>query len=491
MHLTYHFLYTPFVSAASPSADVPLCVDLDGTLLRTDSMWENMMLLLKQKPYMFFALPFWLLQGKAVLKERIAERAALDVTVLPYHESLLAYLREQRQTGRPILLVTGATASVAQRAADYVRLFDALITSGDGVNLTGKNKAKVLIDRFGHKGFDYIGNSKVDLLVWQEARKAIVVNAPGNVRRTVRSLGSYEKEFHDKRSVFRAFLRAIRPYQWTKNVLIFVPFVTAHVIGDPEIMMYGLIAFAAFCCCTSSVYLLNDLLDLASDRAHPRKRLRPLASGDLPIPVAVMGVPMMLVAAFALAWLLPPTFGLVLIGYFLLTLAYSFALKQLMFIDVLTLAALYSVRIIAGHEASGLVYSSWLLVFAVFFFLSLALVKRYSELESFSREQKHAVPGRGYVTSDKNMVRMLGGLSGMVAVFVLGLYITSEQVMRLYAYPQYLWILIPLMLYWITRIWKDASAGKVHDDPIVYALKDGTSYIIGGIAIIIISAASL
>jgi len=238
------------------------------------------------------------------------------------------------------------------------------------------------------------------------------------------------------------------------------------------------------------VYLLNDLLDLASDRAHPRKRFRPLASGDLPIPIAITAVPLLLIGSGIAASQLPASFSLVLVGYFILTLAYSLYLKQLMFIDVLVLAALYSVRIIAGHEASGLQYSVWLLVFAMFFFFSLALVKRYSELESSAREQKHTIAGRSYVTGDRNMVQILGAASGFIAAVVLALYITSDQVTRLYAYPEYLWAVIPLILYWITRIWIQARRGKMHDDPIVFALKDYVSYVVGGIVMVVLTIAT-
>lgn len=469
---------------------IPLCVDLDGTLLRTDAMWEAVVLLLKKQPHLLFVLPFWLLQGKSVFKERVAALVALDVTVLPYHETLLAYLREQRAEGRQLLLVTGTPTLMAQQAADYVRVFDEVIGSGSGINLTGNNKAKLLVERFGHKGFDYIGNAKVDMNVWKDARKAIVVNAPESIRRAAKALGFVDKEFHDKKSVVRAFVRAIRPYQWTKNALIFVPFVTGHALGNGSIMLNGLIALIAFCCCTSCVYLLNDLLDLASDRAHPRKRFRPLASGDLPIPIAITAVPLLLIGSGIAASQLPASFSLVLVGYFILTLAYSLYLKQLMFIDVLVLAALYSVRIIAGHEASGLQYSVWLLVFAMFFFFSLALVKRYSELESSAREQKHTIAGRSYVTGDRNMVQILGAASGFIAAVVLALYITSDQVTRLYAYSEYLWAVIPVILYWITRIWIQARRGKMHDDPIVFALKDYVSYVVGGIVMVVLTIAT-
>lgn len=458
---------------------IPLCVDLDGTLLRTDSTWEAIVLLVKTKPHLLFVLPLWLLSGKSALKEKIAASAAVDITMLPYHETLLEFLRDEQKKGRRLVLVTGSTSSIARAVAGHLGIFDEVFATSTGVNLTGRTKANLLVDRFGEKGFDYIGNARIDLKVWEKARKAIVVNAAPGVQRTARKLGGVEREFHDKESVFLAFFRAIRPYQWTKNILILVPIVTAHRLGDDAVLRQAMLAFISFCFCTSSVYLLNDLLDLTSDRLHPRKRFRPLASGQLPIPIALASIPLLLIASLLLALTLPPLFTLVLLAYFLTTLAYSFYLKQFVLIDVLVLAGLYSIRIIAGHSATGIVYSWWLLMFAMFFFFSLALMKRSSELERTTQEGSKTIAGRGYGVKDREIVSMLGSASGLISILILTLYMTSDQVVLLYARPQLLWLVVPVMLFWMSRIWLLAQRGVVHDDPIIFTLKDSVSYMAG------------
>lgn len=436
-------------------------------------------MLLKKQPWSFLQLPFYAFGNKAHLKEKISETILLDVTGLPYHQPLIEFLREEKGKGRQLLLVTGSTRRTADAVQAHVPLFDEVIATGEGVNLTGKRKADLLVQRFGEKGFDYIGNSSVDMHVWSRARNAIAVNAPKHLHKRIESAATLERVFHDRPHTLHALLKAIRPHQWLKNILIFVPVVTAHRISDPATFSQALLAFAAFCLCTSGVYLLNDLLDVEADRMHVRKRHRPIASGDLPIPIALIATPLFTIAGIAVGFLLPPYFLFTLLLYFIATFAYSFWLKQLVIVDVLILAGLYTVRIVAGHTATGLAWSPWLLLFSMFFFFSLALIKRYSELESHERAHMTEIAGRGYVTSDRVQVAMLGSASGFISVLILAFYIVSESVAPLYRRPEVLWLLIPLMLYWISRIWLLAHRGQVHDDPIVFALKDTVSYFIG------------
>lgn len=457
----------------------PLCVDLDGTLLKTDSTWEAVALLMKHKPAHIFLLPLWRTKGKAYLKDKLIESVAMDVKNLPFNEPLVEFLRAEHATGRKIILVTGAAHAVAMAVKQHMPLFSDVIATGEGINLTGKNKAHALVQRYGEKGFDYIGNSAVDLLVWPHARHAIVVNAPAGVERRAGKVSDVKGDFNGRPSVLAAFFRAIRPHQWMKNVLIFVPLITSHQLSNGSLVLGACIAFVSFCLCTSSVYLLNDLFDLTADRNHPRKRFRPLAAGDLPIPVAMTAVPLCLIAGLGLSSVLSPLFTLVLILYFITTLAYSFYIKQLVLIDVMVLAGLYTIRIIAGHAATGVTYSLWLLMFSMFFFLSLALVKRYSELEVVLRENRSGITGRGYRVGDREQVGILGSASGYIAALILALYITSESVLPLYGRPYLLWLVIPLILYWISRIWLLAHRGEVHDDPVVFALKDRVSYGVG------------
>jgi len=460
-------------------AKIPLCVDLDGTLLKTDTFWESVMLLIKHHPLQACVAPFWLLQGKAYLKEKVAENVILDVAELPYYQPLLDFLGDAEKKGRPLVLVTGAHSRIARAVQGHLGIFGEVLGSEAGVNLTGKNKARVLVQKYGEKGFDYIGNSRVDLDVWSHARNAILVNVPRGVLRQAGSTVEIEHVFDDRPPLWRAFLKAVRPHQWLKNILIFVPVITSHGLGDTFIVQQALLAFVGFSLVTSSVYLLNDLLDLPADRRHPRKRFRSLASGDLPIPIAVFATPVLIAAGIVVSFLLPPMFHFILLLYFLTTFAYSFYLKQIVIVDVLVLAGLYTVRILAGHAATGIPHSLWLLLFSMFFFFSLALIKRYSELESFKREQRTEVLGRGYVIGDREQIGILGSASGYIAALILALYITSDSVIPLYGRPYMLWLLIPLMIYWISRIWLLAHRGKVHDDPVIFALKDPVSYGVG------------
>jgi 4-hydroxybenzoate polyprenyltransferase len=460
---------------------IPLCVDLDGTLLKTDTTWEVLLLFLKGNPLRLPLVLSWYLKGKHFMKERLSEKIVMDMSLLPVHSELLTFLKEEKQKGRELILVTGSAQKTADAMQRQLDIFSEVLGTGEGINLTGHKKAAMLINRYGEKGFDYAGNAAVDMKVWPHARRVIIVNASGRVTKKATALGTLERDFGGRKSLPKAFLRAVRPHQWMKNVLILVPLITSHQLADGAMVGRALIAFGAFCLCTSGVYLLNDLLDLASDRQHARKRYRPLASGDLPIPVALAAAPILMFSSLVVAAFLPPFFIPVIMTYVVTTFAYSFYLKQIVIIDVLLLAGLYTVRIIAGHAATGIPYSMWLLMFSMFFFLSLALVKRYSELEITARDNRENVAGRGYMASDRIQVGILGSASGYISALVLALYITSEQVTALYMRPAILWALIPLMLYWVSRIWLLASRGAVHDDPIVFTLKDSVSYVVGAL----------
>jgi 4-hydroxybenzoate polyprenyltransferase/phosphoserine phosphatase len=461
---------------------VPLCVDLDGTLIKTDVLWESLMQLLKRNPLYLFALLVWILRGRAFLKQQIAARAELDVAALPYHQPFLDFLRMEKKRGRQIILATAADHRLARQVAQHVGLFDDVLASDGRVNLKGKNKGRALAARFGARSFDYAGNSSADLPVWHEARQAIVVNATERLAQQARELVQVSHVFNEPRSVLRAMIKALRPHQWVKNLIIFVPLVTSHKIGDFKLLGDTAVAFVAFCLCASGIYVLNDLLDLSSDRHHDRKRLRPFAAGLLPLPAgfALVTAPLALSAVLTL-WL-PRSFALVLAAYFLLSTSYSWKFKQVALLDVFFLAGLYTIRLVAGHAATNIEYSFWLLAFSMFIFLSLALVKRFTELHSLRQQNKQDSKGRGYTTSDLELVAMLGIVSGFLAVLVMALYVHSQEVIALYAHPTLLLVMCPLLLYWISRVWLIAHRGNMHDDPIVFALKDGASYVIGVLA---------
>ena len=460
---------------ATPAANaVPLCVDLDGTLTRTDLLFEAFFVLFKQNPLSIFLCIAWALRGRAYLKEQIAQRVNLDVGVLPYNTELLAWLRNERSNGRDLYLCTATNQRLAAQIAAHVGLFTGVLASTASNNLLGKNKARALVEQFGDHGFDYCGDARADVPVWRQARQAIVVGDK-HIAAAARKANTATIFFEEKRQLIPLVLKEMRVHQWVKNVLIFVPLLTAHRFTDLGALTAACIAFASFSLLASSVYLLNDMLDLDADRRHARKRSRPFASGRLTLKFGIVLTIALLAAGGGLAALLPWKFGVVLAAYFATTVAYSFALKRMTLVDVFTLACLYTVRVIAGGTATGIPLSYWLILFCVPIFLSLAMVKRYVELDMILREGKAEAAGRGYITQDMSILRSFGTASAYLAVLVLALYMNTPEMRQLYQHPQALWGTFALTLYWVSRIWMCAFRGNMHDDPIVFAFKDRAS----------------
>jgi 4-hydroxybenzoate polyprenyltransferase len=455
---------------------VPLCVDLDGTLIRSDLLLESLFGLLKRNLLYLLWLPLWLLEGKAAFKRRLAERVELAVDLLPYNEPLLAWLREQRAAGRPLLLATASHVTYAEQVALHLGLFEGILASDGDTNLSGSRKRRRLVELYGERGFDYAGNARVDLEVWSQARAAVLVNVPERVAAQAAALTRIEQRFQDPSPGLRDYLKALRLHQWLKNLLLFVPLAAAHQALDPLLLGQVLLGFLAFGLCASSVYLLNDLLDLPADRRHPSKRRRAFASGRIPLQHGVALIPLLLLGALSLALGLPWEFLGVLALYYATTLAYSLRLKQAALVDVLTLAGLYTLRLVAGGAAAGVPLSFWLLAFSMFLFLSLALVKRYSELLVMQQENRDNAQGRGYQVGDLEGLAQFGAASGYLAVLVLALYINSEQIKDLYARPEAVWLLCPLLLYWISRVWLLARRDQMHEDPVVFAIEDRRSH---------------
>ncbi|SAL38476.1 UbiA family prenyltransferase [Caballeronia concitans] len=455
-------------------ASVPLCVDLDGTLTATDLLVESLLVLVKKNPLYALLCIVWLMRGKAHLKAQIARRVAIDVSVLPYNARFVAYLHEQRSCGRDLYLCTASNQQFAEQIAKHFGIFKGVLASDEAHNLKGRHKAGALTKEFGAHGFDYCGNALADVPVWEQARQAIVVG-DRHIATAAERVNKTIVFFEEKRSLVLLTLKEMRVYQWVKNLLIFVPLLASHRFTDPSMLLAETIAFFSFCFCASAVYLLNDMLDLDSDRRHEKKRNRPFASGQLPLTFGMALTVTLLVASATLAARLEPNFQLVLGGYFIATLAYSFKLKRMMLIDVFTLAALYTSRIIAGGVAADIVLTDWLIMFSVLIFLSLAMVKRYTELDALLRDGKVSAAGRGYVTQDLGILRSFGTASGYAAVVVLALYVNSADVRLLYRHPQALWVLFGLLLYWVSRVWMLAFRGEMHDDPVVYAIKNRLS----------------
>ena len=459
--------------------DTPLCVDCDGTLIRTDLLHEAVLLLVKQAPLKLLLLPFWLVRGKAYLKQRVSESVEFEWPTLPLNEAVVDAIGVARAAGRRIVLATASHQRLADGLASHLGLFDDVLATEGSVNLAGENKRARLVKHFGERGFDYVGDSNADLPVWSSSRQAIIVSFGPGLANAARRIATVERVIAKPRAGFAGYLRALRLHQWLKNLLVFVPLAAAHQLTTAKGLLSGLFAFAAFSLCASAVYLLNDLLDLESDRRHIRKRLRPFAAGLIPVSHGFVLMPLLLLLSLAIAVLcLPTQFLVVLLSYFAVTLAYSLRLKRQVIVDVLILAGLYTLRVIGGGAATQVVPSFWLLAFSMFIFLSLALVKRYSELLITLQQNNAAPAGRGYLVNDLPVLMSAGTSSSMVAVLVLALYINNPEIRTLYAEPLWLWLVPPLLLYWVSRLWMKTHRGEIDDDPVVFAVRDWQSLVV-------------
>lgn len=487
----------------APATSPVLCVDLDGTLVKSDTLVDSTLALARQHPALLLRLPGWLMEGKASLKKHITASVSLDVAHLPYNRELLQYLEQEHAKARPIYLATAADEALAHRVASHLGLFDGVLASDGSNNLAGKNKLAAFRQAFGDN-FCYIGNATPDLPLLQSCREPMVANpTPALTAALRRSSVTPVRTFTEKTSSPKAWLKAIRIHQWAKNVLIFLPVLLAHALSQALFAAAGM-AFLSFGLCASATYIVNDLLDIEADRMHPRKRRRPFASGDLSAISGVGVVIIFLIASIAIAIALPsvvahisPERALVrpyhfltwLAIYAITTLAYSLRLKRAVLVDVIVLSGLYTIRILAGSAATGVEISTWLASFSIFFFLSLAFVKRFAELENLRERGGSSAKGRGYFISDVEQLRSFGSASGYVSVAVLTLYISNLDAAQLYTHTKRLWLLVPVLLLWISRLWLQASRGELDEDPVVYAITDRRSLLLGAIVLLIVLSA--
>ena len=483
------------LSATQPARSVsrshtpPLCVKLEDTLILTSPLFESILLLVKQNPLFLMLIPLWLCRGLAVLKAKVASRVTPDPNCLPYNHELIAWLKAERTAGRTIWLCADSDELPAERIAQHLRLFDGVLASNRNINFGTAAKGSRLIAQFGAGGFDYCGNARDELLIWKQARTAVVVSGD---QRLAEQTSRYVRTLNvssPRPNRLKALFRALRPHQWAKNALVIVPLLAAHHANNPSAVLAAILALVAFCLCASSVYVLNDLLDLAADRVNPRKCKRPFAAGHLPLSAGFILAPALLGLAFGIAALLPTYFVLVLGEYYVLTLAYSFALKGQVLIDALVLACLYTLRIVAGAAAVDVPLSFWMLLFSVFLFLSLAFVKRYAELDALRRRDQLQAVGCGYEVRDLPILQSLGCASGYLSVLVLALYVDSPEIKALYGHPKIIWALCVLLLFWVSRVWMVAQRGAMHDDPVVFALKDKASIGVGILSMLMVSVA--
>ena len=464
-------------SSAPTNAALPLYVDLDGTLTYTDLLFESVLLLIKRNPLYLFLCFVWLLRGRGNLKAQIARRIALDVSLLPYNDALLTYLKQQRAAGRRLVLASASDRTLVQRVAEFLGIFDAVLGSDETTNLKSRAKLQAIMADAGANGFAYAGNGAADLSVWASAEEIIVVNAPSNIVTQAQKIKAPTLIIPPRPFKLRLVIKALRLHQWAKNALLFVPLLAAHDLNGDR-WLVTLLAFIAFGMCASATYVINDLFDLASDRAHPRKQARPFAAATLTIQFGMVLVLVLLPLSLWLAAAISLPFFALMALYVVVTLLYSARLKQIAIVDVLVLASLYTHRILAGGLVSAVVISNWLLAVSLFMFLSLALVKRCAELEFMSGDGKVSLAGRGYRTSDLSYLISMGIASGFVAVMLLALYVDSQVGGAMYPHAEILWLILPLMLFWIMRLWLKIARMEIHDDPLLFAITDRTSWIV-------------
>lgn len=468
-----------------------LFVDLDRTIFAGDCLLESLLRAFKRNPFISILAALWLLRGKAYLKSRLAALSPVDAEYLPYRPGVLDFLRDEKRKGRCLVLATASNEKYAREISQHLGLFDDVLASDHIRNLKGAAKKLAIEDYCRHRrlsGYGYVGDSLADLPIWEGAQEVVVVAPRWPLARSIRHMNRQFKIIDSQTSRSQIVFRAIRPRHWAKNFLLFVPLLVGHQLGSASKLQAAAIAFVAFCACASAVYLLNDLFDIDSDRRHPVKKHRPLASGALsPLHAVGIGLALLSFSLGLSTLLLPASFVGSLIGYFALSVVYTLVLKRHLAIDVIALSALYLIRLFAGGFAAGISISYWLLMFALFICTSVALAKRYAELLTHA-DDSGPVPGRGYKLGDTNVIRNFGPASGVISVLVLALYIDSEQVKAVYVNPDLLWLICPLLLYWVLRLWIAADRQQA-EDPVLFMLGDVPSLLVIGSAALLVALA--
>jgi 4-hydroxybenzoate polyprenyltransferase/phosphoserine phosphatase len=467
---------------------VTIC-DLDDTLIKTDLLFESVLKMVRTKPLVSLYLPFWLLRGKAYTKERVAAQVKLDPAHLPYREDILRHVRARRDDGTQVVLASASHQSFVHSIANYCQCFDMAHGSSGSVNLKSENKLKWIKENF-EKPFEYIGDSAADIPIWSQASRAVLVNPSKKVLKKIQASGIPHQVFTDNHSTLKPMIKQLRVHQWIKNAILAVPLLAPNKIGQLALWQNVLCGIASFSFLASAVYVMNDMLDVENDRRHPTKKNRPFAAGVLPIRYGLLMMLVLGIASVSLGAILGLEFLTVLALYFGVNLAYSTRFKEVVMLDVVILASFYTMRLMAGSAATSTPISHWLLSFSTFFFLGLAMVKRYTELRRVVGKSQNAMYGRGYGAEDKTPVLVMGISSSMLSILILALYFSSDDVQGLYSNPSRLWALAPLLLYWSGRVWLLANRGDVHDDPVVFAVKDPQSWVVLGLAaVLVISAA--
>lgn len=463
------------VDRKSQSGLLPLVLDLDNTLIRTDLLHETVFAYLKQNPFGLFALIVWLLKGKAHLKQQLAGHVTLEVDDIPLNDDVIAYAEAEKAKGREIILATAADSLLAIRIARRFAFIDKTMASDGITNLKGAIKAGKLAEMF-PDGFVYAGDSGADLAVWKIAKGGVLVETTGRVGRAAARLTQIEHTLK-RPPRLKDWVKQARLHQWAKNALVFVPLMLGGHMLDPTAWTSAAIAFLALGILASSTYLLNDLWDIADDRRHWSKRNRPLAAGRISIAHAVAVMPVAMIAAFALGALVNPLVVATLGAYLALTVAYSMGIKRKPILDAFTLAVLFTLRLVLGIVAVGVMASPWLLVFSMFLFASLSFAKRNTEVQRMTDNGGSGkISGRGYFTTDAPFIMAMGVSSGIGSVLILVLYLTQDALAAdFYSDSVWLWLMPAALFLWIGRIWMLSFRGELNDDPVAFAMKDPKS----------------
>jgi 4-hydroxybenzoate polyprenyltransferase len=426
------------------------------------------------------------MRGKAHLKAQLARRTKLDPSLLPYNATLVDYVRTERDRGRRVVLATAADRQLAEAVAAHLGCFDAVIASDEKSNLRGNRKLDAINAHEGGGAFAYAGNDRTDLAIWRAAQQAIIVNAPRRVAGRARRIADVELVIEDRAPLLKNLVKALRPHQWIKNLLVFIPLFAAGAFLDVNGWINALLGFAAFCATASGIYVLNDLIDLAADRQHPRKRNRPFASGAAPASTGLLLGLGMLVAGIALAAVTGIGAVAMIATYAVISLSYSLYLKEQPLIDVFVLSLLYNMRLFVGGEVSHYRISLWLLGFAFFLFLGLALIKRVAELSASDLASSQQIPSRGYYPGDTSMLGLMGVAASFTSSIVLALYLQDRAAQAVYANPALLWPIVPLLLFWQCRLWLSTQRGYMLDDPIVYSARDWVSWLVVAVIAVLV-----
>jgi len=468
---------------------LPIFVDLDGTLIYTDLLLEVCIKFLKQNPLNIFLLLSWLTKGKANLKHKLAERVDIDIETLPYNQDFLCFLKDQRKYGRKLYLATASHQKYADAIAAHLGIFDGVLATTATLNMKGATKLKYCQQI--SPNFAYAGNEAVDFQLFNESAVSYLVN-PSVAAMRLSKKQPVTRVFQTKDNILKIALKAMRVHQWLKNILIFVPVFVSSLYLDLTVWWDALIGFVLFSFLASATYILNDLLDVEADRSHPRKCLRPIPSGMLSIQQAILlSICLFVLSLLGSMLLTNSAFQLSIIAYLALTLLYTFVLKTYVIADVILLASLFTIRIIAGAMVIDVVMSFWLLAFSMFTFFSLALVKRCAELKLLSKVNKDKSTGRDYQVDDYYLMQSFGVTSAFISLLLMAFYVQVSMTGEEYSMPILLWATLPAFAYWFLRMWLKTNRGEMHDDPIVFSIKNRGSLVTIAFILIITLTAKL